>query len=283
VNAPIVLGPAVAGSFYPAGRAALATLVDRLLAQAPETRGQALAAIAPHAGFSFSGALAAASLRAIAGPDVARVILIGPSHYFGFRGAAMPDAARAYRTPLGDVPIDVAALGSLRAQDGIIADDRYFAREHALECELPFLQHLLPAGFALIPILLGGAATRVDAARLAGQLLPLIDAGTRVVVSSDFTHYGPRFDYVPFMDDVPARLLALDHGAVRAIEAGDAAAFASYVDATGATICGRRAIDVLLGLPCGRAGGRLLAYDTSGRQTGQWDHSVSYASMVFPA
>lgn len=282
-----VLGPAVAGTWYPAERDALARLVDGLLADAssrPGTpTGGCYAAIAPHAGFAYSGAVAGEALRAIADRDVRRVVLIGPSHYFGFAGAAVPDRAQFYRTPLGDAPIDRAAVAALLESTDVRADDRPFEPEHALEAEIPFLQRLLGEHIAVVPILLGGRATREEAVRVAAAVAPLLQPETRLVVSSDFTHYGPRFGYVPFDEDVPARLRELDLGATRAIEAGDAASFARYVDATGATICGRRAIDVLLRLPCAAAGGSLLAYDTSGRMTGQWDHSVSYAAIAFPA
>ena len=195
----------------------------------------------------------------------------------------MPDRAEAYRTPLGDVPVDRAAVATLLESTDLRADDRVFEPEHALESEIPFLQRLLGESIAVVPILLGGRATREEAARVAAAVAPLLEPETRLVVSSDFTHYGPRFGYVPFEDDVSSRLRELDFGATRAIDAGDAAAFARYVDATGATICGRRAIDALLRLPCAAAGGSLLAYDTSGRMTGEWDHSVSYAAIAFPA
>jgi hypothetical protein len=282
-----VLGPAVAGSWYPAHRDELASMVDRLLGDADARSGApaggARAAIAPHAGFVYSGAVAAAALRSIANAGVDRVILLGPSHYFGFAGAAVPRRAEVYRTPLGDAPIDLAAVAWLAEARGFHADDRLFEPEHALESELPFLQRLFGAGISVVPVLLGGGATRQDAALVAEALTRLLEPGTRVVVSSDFTHYGPRFGYVPFEKDVPVRLRDLDLGAVRAIEAGEAAAFARYVDATAATICGRRAIDVLLRLPWATTGGTLLEYDTSGRLTGRWDHSVSYAAVAFPA
>ena len=282
-----VLGPAVAGSWYPADRHTLAATVDGLLtsadASSPHVTGGARAAIAPHAGFAYSGAVAARALRSISGPNVRRVVLLGPSHYFGFEGAAIPARSRALRTPLGDVPIDGDATARLCASPGFRADDRVFEPEHALESEVPFLQRLFGERFSLVPVLVGGGATRQDAARVAAAVEPLLDDTTRLVVSSDFTHFGPRFGYVPFEDDVPARLRELDLGAFRAIEAGDAAAFAHYVDATGTTICGRRAIDVLLRLSWGAGGGEALAYDTSGRMTGSWDHSVSYAAIAFPA
>jgi hypothetical protein len=274
------IGPAVAGSWYPAEPLALARTVDQLLSNAAP--GDGTAAIAPHAGFAYSGPLAATAVRSIAHGRVRRVVLLGPSHYFGFAGAAVPAAARALRTPLGDCLVDHEAVASLRERSGFLADDRFFEPEHALEAELPFLQRSLGGPFSVVPILMGGGATRDDAARVAAAIAPWLDADTRVIVSSDFTHFGPRFGYVPFEDGVPDGIHRLDHGALDAIAAGDAAEFGSYVDRTGATICGRRAIDVLLRLACGASGGALLGYDTSGRMTGSWDHSVSYAAVVFP-
>jgi len=197
--------------------------------------------------------------------------------------AAVPDAATAYRTPLGDVAIDLAAVAALRASGPFRADDRMFEPEHAVESELPFLQRVLAPDIPIVPVLLGGRASHDDAERIADALRPYRNASTLFVVSSDFTHFGPRFGYVPFDDDVPARIRELDLGAVAAIEAGDARAFARYVETTGATICGHRAIDVLLVLAGGPVGATLLEYDTSGRMTGTWDHSVSYAAIAVPA
>jgi AmmeMemoRadiSam system protein B len=283
----VVLGPAVAGSWYPRDREELSGLVDGLLDRAAEgaveRAGPVGALIAPHAGFAYSGAVAASAFVLVRGKAFDRVVLIGPSHYFGFHGAALPDRATAYRTPLGDVAIDREAIAALRETAGFRADDRMFEPEHAVEAELPFLQRALPSGASVVPVLMGGRATQHDATRVAEGLAPLLGPSTLLVISSDFTHFGPRFGYVPFHDDVPARLRELDLGAVAAIEAGDAESFANYVATTGATICGHRAIDVLLSLPGAEAGAKLLAYDTSGRMTGTWDHSVSYAAMATPA
>ncbi len=282
-----VLGPAVAGSWYPRDREELAGLVDGLLeAAAARATGAALPAaalIVPHAGFVYSGAVAASAFSRLRGRSFDRVVLLGPSHYFAFPGAALPDAATAYRTPLGDVPIDREAVAALREAAGFRADDRMFEPEHALEAELPFLQRVLAEAAPIVPLLLGGRATHEDARRIAEALARLPGASTLVVVSSDFTHFGPRFGFVPFVDDVPARIRELDLGAVAAIEVGDAAAFNRYVQSTGATICGHRAIDVLLLLPRAAGKTKLLEYDTSGRMTGSWDHSVSYAAIAVPA
>jgi hypothetical protein len=282
-----VLGPAVAGSWYPRDREKLAAAVDLLLEAAAARQagapGAVKALVAPHAGFAYSGAVAASAFFRLRGSAFDRIVLLGPSHYFGFLGAAVPDAATAYRTPLGDVPIDRDAVSALREAVGFRADDRMFEPEHALEAELPFLQRLLADDVPILPVLMGGRASHEDAQRAADALAPFRSASTLVVVSSDFTHFGPRFDFVPFDDDVPRKIRELDSDAVAAIEAGDAAQFAHYVETTGATICGHRAIDVLLLLPGAAAGAKLIEYDTSGRMTGTWDHSVSYAAIAVPA
>jgi len=280
------LAPAVAGTWYPADRSDLASLVDRLLDEARgrvrAPRGRARAVIAPHAGYAYSGAVAASAFGALSDEPPSRVVLLGPSHYFGFAGAAVPGRAVAQRTPLGASPLDRESLDALREAPGFRADDRLFAPEHALEAEVPFLQRRFGLDVPLVPILLGATTTADDVALVTASLAPLLDPGAIVVVSSDFTHYGPRFDYVPFVEDVPERLRTLDLAACAEIARGDGRSFSELVARTGATICGRRAIEVFLGLPPGRSGGALLEYDTSGRMTGAWDHSVSYASLVFP-
>jgi len=179
------------------------------------------------------------------------------------------------------VPIDIEAWEALRDREGFRVHDRPFRPEHSLEAELPFLQRRLRPGWRVLPVLVGMLGASVDPGRLAEGLRPLLGPGTLVVVSSDFTHYGPRFEYVPFQHDVAASLERLDLGAVEPILARDGAGFEAYVARTGATICGRNPIRVLLELLPDEVEGRLAAYDTSGRMTGEWDHSVSYASLVF--
>lgn len=280
----VALGPAVAGTWYPRTREPLAGLVDALLddaaARSRTASGPVARLIVPHAGFSYSGAVAASAFAKLRGADFDRIVLLGPSHHFGFRGAAIPDAAEVYRTPLGDVPIDRATVSALAASAVVRVDDRVFEPEHALEAELPFLQRLVGRDIPVVPVLMGGQATSEDAAHLAEALGSLLTAKTLVVVSSDFTHFGERFGYTPFADDLAARIRRLDRGAIDAIEAGDAEGFSRYVATTGATICGHRAIEVLLRLPEAAAGAKLLEYDTSGRMTGNFDHSVSYAAIA---
>jgi AmmeMemoRadiSam system protein B len=278
------LGPAVAGTWYAADpaqlRAHVAALLDAGGSQARDGAHDAapLALVAPHAGFEYSGAVAARGFATVRGQRFERVVVIGPSHYAGFRGAALPEAD-ALATPLGTVALDQAALGELARRPGFQLHTRAFVPEHCLEAELPFLQQALAPGWKLVPILVGAATGAADAAEVAGALRPFVDETTLVVASSDFTHFGKHFGFAPFDDRLPENIEALDRGAIERIERWDASGFDAYCASTGATICGRAAIAVLLRLYA-RAAARLLAYDTSGRMTGDWNHTVSYAAIA---
>jgi MEMO1 family protein len=278
------LGPVVAGTWYPGSADALARDVDSLLGCVPAPReeddGAVIALIEPHAGYVYSGATAAHGFRRIEGARYRRVLLLGPSHHAWFQGAALPEAD-SLRTPLGDVPIDRDAVKDLLGRPGFKVAGGAFEREHALEAEVPFLQRTLAPGFRVVPVLVGSGTVGARAQEVADGLRPHFGAGTLAVVSSDFTHYGSGFGYVPFRDGVEEKLRDLDLGAARLIEARDVSGFEGYVERTGATICGRDAIAVLLRLLPRDARASLVAYDTSGRMTGDFGHSVSYAAMVF--
>jgi AmmeMemoRadiSam system protein B len=278
------LGPTVAGSWYPDQRASLERQIDALLSaggdeEAAEAEGT-VAIIVPHAGLIYSGAVAGRGFSLVKDLSYERVILLGPSHHAFFQGAAVPGAS-CYATPLGRVPLDREAIAGLEEEPGIESDDRPFLPEHCLEMEIPFLQRALVPGWRLLPLLIGGGSSPAGCDLVARALRPLIDAATLIVVSTDFTHYGPRFSFVPFTTDVPGRLRELDMGAVDRILVSDKTGFTEYVKRTGATICGRNAIEVLLSLLPQPIESSLVDYDTSGNITGEWDHSVSYVSLEF--
>ncbi len=279
------LGPTVAGSWYPGQRASLERQIDALLSTAvgedvTPPNDRTVAIIVPHAGLIYSGAVAARGFSQVKDLSYERVLLLGPSHHAFFQGAAVPGAS-CYATPLGRVPLDREAIAELEEKPGIESDDRPFLPEHCLEMEIPFLQRALVPGWRLVPLLIGGGSSPAGCDLVAKALQPLIDDKTLVVVSTDFTHYGPRFSYVPFTTDVPGRLRELDMGAVEKILLLDRAGFTEYVKRTGATICGRNAIEILLRILPQPIESSLVDYDTSGNITGDWDHSVSYASLEF--
>ena len=171
--------PAVAGLFYPSDPRELARTVDRLLALADAEPAPGLRAlVAPHAGYVYSGPVAAAAFARA--PPTARVALLGPSHYVPLEGLAVSDA-EAWSTPLGDV----AVAGELREAAlvaGAAVDDRPHAGDHALEVELPFLQRACAEGVEIVPIAVGRASPDDVAA-----LIEALDA--LIVVSTDLSHH----------------------------------------------------------------------------------------------
>ncbi len=279
------LGPTVAGTWYPADPVGLASRVNALVESASEQStvdggGRRIAAlIVPHAGYDYSGTVAAQAFFTVLGADFSRVIVIGPSHYHAFEGLRFP-RANTYRTPLGEILLDIDSMNDLADDVLLRLDDGPFRKEHCIDAALPFLQRCLQPGWTLIPALVG---TRHPATldEIGRALSRMRTPRTLVVISSDFTHYGRRFGFTPFDADVPRQIERLDLDAVRLILGRDVAGFESLVRATGATICGASAIGLLLRMLPEGAGGRLLAYDSSGRMTGDWEHAVAYASIVF--
>ena len=267
-DADLVRGAVWAGSFYPAGPDRLVREVDRHMAAARATlpaglpAGPPVALIFPHAGYRYSGPVAGAAAVVAAAGKYRRVVVLAPDHRVGFAGVATTAAARAYRTPLGDVPVDRASarLLSLPDVNEVPASD---ASEHAVEVVLPFLQRAL-GDFSLVPLVLG----RVAPERVADLVAPLMeDGGTLLVVSSDFSHYLAYDAAVERDSRSIAAILALDRDRFSAI---------------GNSACGRTGIEALLVL-AKRAGlvPRLIARANSGDTAGGRSRVVGYAAIAF--
>ena len=278
---------ALAGTWYPSSPALLLATARSLMRQAsaaPMPYGRPVALAVPHAGWVYSGTVAAAAFRLLTPGSFTRVVVLAPSHHAAFAGYALEDAA-AYRTPLGEIPLARAALRDLEAAGLARVVPGATGPEHAVEIELPFLQAAL-GPFTLVPILAG----RVDAAAekaFAGRLARLDDGKTLFVFSSDFTHYGPRFDYMPFGPTVGARarVRELDDVGVGLLTRLDAEGWRSFVREKGATICGEAGLVTMLELLRRIAPGAkatLLAHWASGEMPGvSDDSSVDYASLAY--
>jgi AmmeMemoRadiSam system protein B len=182
--------PAVAGLFYPDDAHELRAVVSGYLRQHSSAAAVAppKALIVPHAGYIYSGGIAAAAYATVASlrQVIRRIVLIGPSHRVYLRGMAVP-AAGSFATPLGNVAIDQTLKASLLQSGAVSESDTPHAQEHSLEVQLPFLQ-LSFDNFTLLPIVLGAVAPEQVAAALA-QVWG--DAATLVLVSSDLSHYHP--------------------------------------------------------------------------------------------
>jgi len=258
--------PAIAGTFYPGAPADLEHAVEALIASAPRGASQLAAPkaiIAPHAGYVYSGAVAAQAYACLrpARETIRRVVLLGPVHRVPVRGLAIPGATvTAFATPLGMVPLDRDALNSLRNLPQVVESDTAHALEHSLEVHLPFLQKVL-AAFTLVPLAVGDASGEEVAAvieRLWGG------AETLIVVSSDLSHY-------------------LDYAAARAID-GETVGRIAALDASieHHQACGGTPINGLL-LAARRHGleARLLESKNSGDTAGPRDRVVGYAAFAF--
>ncbi len=179
--------PAVAGLFYPVDADILRQDIHQYLDQAKATTSTVIpkAIIVPHAGYVYSGAVAASAYKQIAPfkSKINRVVLLGPSHQVAFAGLAVPESD-TFNTPLGDIPVDLAVVRQLLAMPQVIASERAHRDEHSLEVQLPFLQEIL-GDFSLVPMVVGDA-DRFDVAEILNMLQ---DDNSLIVISTDLSHY----------------------------------------------------------------------------------------------
>lgn len=182
----LIRQPAVAGTFYPANPEKLQKMLSTYLGAAKGAAKVPKAMIVPHAGYIYSGEIAASAYaRLKEGADkIKRVVVLGPSHRVGFKGLAV-SRAEFFNTPLGEIPLDTVAIQSLLALPFVGYMDEAHHLEHSLEVQLPFLQTVLK-DFKLIPIVAGEAS-----AEQVAQVLELFydDEETLIVISSDLSHY----------------------------------------------------------------------------------------------
>ena len=204
--------PAVAGAFYPADPQALQGEVDELLdgVESFEPRfGHPKVLIVPHAGYIYSGGVAAHAYNELLGARglIQRVVLLGPVHRVSVRGLALP-AVDEFATPLGRIPIDAAAVRSLAGLPQVVNSPPAHAMEHSLEVQLPFLQRVL-GNFALLPLAVGGA-TQEEVAEVLERLWG--GPETLIVISTDLSHYH-EYDAAQRMDgDTVERIGRLETG-----------------------------------------------------------------------
>ena len=244
--------------------------------------GKIHAIIAPHAGYVYSGPCAAWAYKELAEAEFADVyIIIGPNH----SGSGNAVSMDGYETPFGLVRVDQEfAKALLEKNDELQIDEEAHAGEHSIEVQLPFLQFATKDksyGVKIVPIILSD----IDYSKLGLDIKEaIIESGKNVVIiiSSDFTHYGRNYHYIPFSTDVKKNIYAMDQKSIDFIEALDADGFMGHIDETQGTVCGAFAIAVLL-KSLKHAKAELLQYYTSAdlAEEESYKNSVSYAAIVF--
>lgn len=257
----IVRPPAVAGAFYPADPRTLERDVRGYLAAADDVAlGFPLRIlIVPHAGYVYSGPVAATGYRLLEGiEDLRRIVMFGPSHYVWFPGLALPEAD-LLETPLGTVTVDSHGVGEILDSPFVMESEIAHEREHSLEVQLPFLQVVAP-GVPVVPLLTGD----VDPVDAADVVEPLLDDGTLLLVSSDLSHY---------YDAKTAR--RLDAATIVTIERLNPGALGHE------SACGRTGIQAALHIAKRRGYGvQVLDVRNSSETAGTPDRVVGYASIA---
>ena len=266
---------AVAGSWYPGRREALARELQGYLESTKATvAGKLVALISPHAGLRYSGQVAAFGYALLGGLRGSTIVLVGPSHRVPFDGCAVY-AKGTWQTPLGEAPVDEELAQALLDADARVFDEPSVHRdEHSLEMQLPFLQHAVP-GLRIVPVLMG-SQSRTEVDRLAERLVAALGHHPALLVaSSDLSHYHPA-----------AVANALDAQVVGDVERFDAEALMDRLERERGHACGGGPMVAVMkaarGLGASRA--QILCYADSG-DAGEKDKSrvVGYLSAALLA
>jgi len=262
--------PSVAGTFYPADKKELKETVENFLSRAEKGKrdGRIIAIISPHAGYQYSGQVAAYAYKEIKDSDVKKVILIGPSHHVGFKGASVYTKG-SFRTPLGDVAINEKLAKSLLNENADVTFyPEAYGKEHSLEVQLPFLQTVLK-DFTIVPILIG-SPTKQTFDHLISRLADILDEKTVIVASTDLSHY---HDY--------HKAIEMDSKIISAVERLSVMDAGQLLQDGRSEMCG--AFPVIIAMEAARIYranlGVLFKYANSGDVTNEKDRVVGYASI----
>ncbi len=270
---------AFAGTFYPHQPDALRQMIkgfsrhpttDKNRTRQPDKTG-AIACVLPHAGYVYSGAVAARTLASITIPEVC--IIICPNHTgWGPEASLMTEGT--WSTPLGEVPVhEKLARALLERSTHLEEDDTAHAQEHAIEVQLPLIQALRGQPFALVPIVLASVGNLVykDIASAIASAVRQTKTPALVIASTDLTHYEPQ-PQANRKDDIAIRAILArdDDGLVRAVEAHAISMCGVFAAAT--ALCAANRL--------GATHARLIAYQTSGDVTKDYSAVVGYAGLV---
>lgn len=271
--------PAVAGQFYPSDPETLRRTISECFLHSigprklpPTEKSKILGLVCPHAGYVYSGPVAAHSYLALSGLNPDLVIVVGPNHYGIGSGVAVP-VAKSWLTPLGEIPIARDAVKELVEASGIIdVDDMSHIQEHSIEVQVPFLQFIFSKPFRILPVsmLLQDQRTAEEVGEAIAKIAPKWNAF--VIASSDLTHYEPH--------EVASKK---DNQLIEVIQTLDIDAHYDTLRKLDLTACGYGPIAALMKVSkvLGASNGKLLQYATSGDTGGSRDSVVGYASISF--
>lgn len=277
----------VAGQFYNENTRALGKEIKGFLAGGSKrvlpANALVRSVIVPHAGYAYSGKTAAITVNEASGNKYKCIIVIAPSHYVGFSGIALPFYDYC-ETPFGNIKVE-KDLASQLSSVFFVKEESAHIQEHSLEVQLPLIKYIFPEA-PVFPMVCGHLTSDMYE-DLTKDLSTLFNEDILWVTSSDFTHFGRAFGYMPFTTNIKENLTKLDGGAIEQILDFDPNGFQGYLKKTEATICGATPITVMLKTlnkavsSKTKLNSKLIQYTTSGDITGDYSHCVSYAGLVF--
>jgi len=271
---------AVAGAFYPADPAQVRSILHQYLDPIPRVDGSPMALIVPHAGWVYSGQVAAVAYRQIQGVDYDTIVIIGPNHTDPTFDAISVYAQGAFQTPLGPMPIDEAlAAELLQAHERILFDRDVHLEEHSIEVQLPFLQWVCD-DCAIVPILIGQPTPENLDILTEALVDTLRDRRALVVASSDLSHYPNYEDAVRVDSRSLVTVESMDHAQVSAVMAAQMAQ-----QVPGLVTCACGAGPIIVAMRVAQALGadhvRILSYANSGDVSGDHSRVVGYGAVMF--
>jgi len=283
----------IAGSWYPGTEREIRALAGEWEGRAESGKAAGAAEpagpeapnvlVLPHAGWAYSGEIAWRAVRLVRNAGFRRAVVLAPSHRAWIENRLVAPEADAVSTPLGKIPVDREWIDRLALAAPVVRNDRVHSAEHSAQIEYPLLQLALGGDFTVAPLVMGSFG-RDQMAMCARALARLMDDKTLLVVSTDFTHYGDDFSYVPYGtgggEDVRAKVAAVDGEAFALMARRDAEAFAAFVKKTGATICGRVPVEMALRAFPETASLERIAYATSSDGDRDFTRFVCYTAAA---
>ena len=273
--------PQIAGTWYPDDSEKLEQLFSPW-SERPSRDMRPSALILPHAGYAYSGDIAAEACSHADPSAYRRIIILAPSHHMAFPGKVSVEPAGDVDTPFGPAVFSQELHERLLALPCATCIPEAHHAEHSISIQLPLLKRFFPQcsfGALLVGDLIrSGDAMAKQRGALAEALHALFDAETLVVVSSDFTHYGKSFGYVPFTEQIPCNMEGLDRRVWEAFATNRPDIFADFMRHTQATVCGASSMLLLLDALPEQARFTRIDYASSGMKTGDFSHCVGYTA-----
>jgi hypothetical protein len=283
----------VAGTFYPLDSRALNKKIDECFKSklgpgklpGKQRKERMKVAIVPHAGYEFSGPCAAHVYKILAETEKPDVIVIAGTNHSGMGPSVSVFTNGDWQTPLGVAKVDTQFAEAMIKNSSFARQDEFGHKvEHSVEVQLPFLQHIYK-DFKFVPIVMKGLHVLQETEDLANAISATAKQMKKhvlLIASSDFTHYGPGYNYIPFKSKAKEGVAKLDKDSIAKIEKLDEVGFLKHVVKTNTTICGYPAVTLAINFAkkIGLKKIKLLKYYTSGNVNNDYKNFVGYVSMI---